>query len=94
MSKLMPIHILAAHPPRSDTKELQIEIKEKRALCDQQVAAVKRRLEAIEKGRYDEPDEKHGGGRGFIIGTCICTYRSGSSPPTSCSDPRCGPVKF
>jgi len=27
-------------------------------------------------------------------GQCKCTYTAGSMPPTSCDDPRCGPVEF
>ena len=27
------------------------------------------------------------------VGECTCTYRRGSTPPSSCSDARCGPVR-
>jgi hypothetical protein len=29
-----------------------------------------------------------------LIGHCMCYYAQGTTPPTSCSDPRCGPVTY
>ena len=31
---------------------------------------------------------------GVLFGQCHCRYYQGESPPTSCSDPRCGPVSY
>jgi hypothetical protein len=77
----------------SSPEQLQIEIKEKRDLHDQKVAAVKQKLECIEKGNCSDPDEDSGGG-GFGFWSCICTYRRGSTPPSSCSDSRCSTAKY
>lgn len=85
------IYIMAC----SDAEELQIEIEHKKAMHDKRKAEVERKLEAIENGRpYNEPGENNGSGIGYIIGVCTCTYSSLSSPPSSCSDPRCGPVRY
>jgi hypothetical protein len=73
----------------SGPEEIQIKLEEKRALHDEKVASVERRLKAIETGDSSGLSEAEGGG-GFMIWTCVCTYRRGTSPPTSCSDPRCG----
>jgi hypothetical protein len=35
-----------------------------------------------------------GGGSRVIFGQCHCQYRAGDAPPTSCSDPRCGPASW
>ena len=79
----------------SDAEEFQIEIEHKKALHDEAKATVQRKLDAIENGRpYDEPGENNGSASGYIIGVCTCTYNSLSSPPTSCSDPRCGPGRY
>ena len=78
----------------SGPEKLQIELEEKRALHDQKKADVERRIKAIESGRYEEADENQGGGGGVTIGRCLCTYKSRTTPPVSCSDPRCGPVTY
>jgi hypothetical protein len=78
----------------SDRKELQITIKEKRARHDRQKRDVQRRLKAIEEGRPLEQEMGSGGGGvGFRIVTCVCSYRRGTSRPVSCSDPRCSSTK-
>ena len=79
----------------SDTEELQIQLQHKRDLHDAKKTEVERKLEAIETG--DVPPDlmpKTQGGSGFQVGTCVCTYRSGSAPPTSCSDSRCGSITY
>jgi len=29
-----------------------------------------------------------------VVGQCTCQYLAGSPPPTTCDDPRCGPVVY
>ncbi len=91
---LMILLVTAVWPACGERKELQITIKEKRARYERQKKDVQRRLEALEEGRPLEPEKGSGGGGiGFRVVTCVCTYRRGTSRPVSCSDPRCGSPK-